>query len=90
MSLLFERVLEEDVDDTEVMIGDLRKNSSDEVYVVTAVNDSISSSGSIFYHTIKSTGETSSNVSGDYLSNCSLLRRYEDWEDAVLDEEFNF
>ena len=87
---LFERVLDEEVDDTEVMIGDVRKNSSDEVYVVTAVNESISNENSVFFHTIKNTGETSNNKSEDYLANCSLLGRYEDWEDAVLSAEFNF
>lgn len=82
-------IMEMEYDATIVMIGDIRKNNSDELYVVTALNEDISTEDDQYFYTIKPSGETSRNTSEVFLSNCKLIRRFENFKDAISSEEFS-
>lgn len=93
----FEEELEEnEIDDSEfeddenlVKIGDVREDQSEEVYVVTALNEDLSVADDQYFYTVKWSGETSSHTSELFLSECKLLKRFDDWRDAIVSEEFD-
>lgn len=82
-------IIEMEYDEMIVMVGDIRKTDAGELFLVTQLNEDIGTIDDKYFYTIKPSGVTSVNTSEDFLSDCTLIRRFETWQEAVMSEEFN-